>query len=243
MKKLPLISFLLLCVVSGSDALSRRALLVQQDVTAGGGSGDVVDSLRAWWKLDDGSGTTAVDNEGNTYPGTLEGSTLPTWTTGRIGSGALNFGNVDSSVNVGGTFLGTGDKTVSFWINPNSLAANGYVCGETKFYITLNVVGVINVSGDSGGNSASSAAFGVGASSWHFIAVTVTSAGTCNIYVNGALSGTANQATGTPSTSAFNFEWGNNINGNSVDAIMDDLRIYDRVLSAAEVDQIWDFYP
>lgn len=42
----------------------------------------------AWWKFDDGSGTSAVDASGNGHTGTLQNG--PSWTTGQIG-GAVNF--------------------------------------------------------------------------------------------------------------------------------------------------------
>jgi len=42
--------------------------------------------LVAWWKLDDGSGTTAFDSSGNGNDGVLEGD--PQWVDGQLG-GAL----------------------------------------------------------------------------------------------------------------------------------------------------------
>jgi len=238
-----IILHLALALVLAPLALAQDAFVTdEQAPKAPGGGGDITDSLRAWWKFDDGSGTTAVDNEGNTYPGTLEGSTIPTWTTGHI-DGGLDFPDTDSSVNFGGSLLGTGDKSVSCWINFDNLP--GAVCGvlaDSKFAMGVNSGGAVVVTGDGGVTTANGAA-SITTASWHFICATVTSAGTCNIYVNGALSGTANQATGTPSTSAFNFEAGSSVSAIGGDYKMDDVRIYDRILSAAEVDQIWDFFP
>jgi len=42
-----------------------------------------------WWELDDGIGTTATDSSGNGNTGTLEDST--TWVAGHIGTGAVEF--------------------------------------------------------------------------------------------------------------------------------------------------------
>ncbi len=44
--------------------------------------------LVGWWRLDEGSGTTAYDSSGNGRHGTLLGN--PQWVTGKIG-GALEF--------------------------------------------------------------------------------------------------------------------------------------------------------
>ncbi len=43
--------------------------------------------LVGWWRLDEGSGTTAVDSSGGGNDGTFSGS--PQWTTGKVG-GALS---------------------------------------------------------------------------------------------------------------------------------------------------------
>ena len=52
-------------------------------------------SLVAWWKLDDGSGTTAMDSSGNGNDGTVEGGAQ--WVAGQLG-GALQFNGSDADV-------------------------------------------------------------------------------------------------------------------------------------------------
>jgi len=47
-----------------------------------------ITGLTAEWKLDDGTGTSAVDSSGNGNTGTLTNG--PTWTAGNTG-GALSF--------------------------------------------------------------------------------------------------------------------------------------------------------
>ncbi|MBI3415695.1 MAG: hypothetical protein HY043_10335, partial [Verrucomicrobia bacterium] len=44
-----------------------------------------VPNLVGYWKLDDGSGLSAVDSSGNGNTGTLVNG--PTWTTGQFGGG------------------------------------------------------------------------------------------------------------------------------------------------------------
>jgi hypothetical protein len=44
--------------------------------------GDITTGLRAYYKFDEGSGTTAYDSSGNGNTGTLEGSPVPSWVGG-----------------------------------------------------------------------------------------------------------------------------------------------------------------
>ncbi len=70
----------------------------------------------AWYRLDDGSGTTAADASGNGLAGTLVNS--PTWTTGKSG-GALAFNGTSQYVNVPALNLNSNTVTMSGWIKRN----------------------------------------------------------------------------------------------------------------------------
>lgn len=77
-------------------------------------------SLVAHWKFDEGSGTAAADASNNGNTGTLQGAT---WSTGRIGAGALNFNGVDNRVSVpSGASIGNviNNFTLAFWASPRS---------------------------------------------------------------------------------------------------------------------------
>lgn len=50
---------------------------------------DYISNLIAWWKMDAGSGSTAIDSSGHNNTGTLTNS--PSWITGHIGPFALQF--------------------------------------------------------------------------------------------------------------------------------------------------------
>jgi hypothetical protein len=72
--------------------------------------------LVAHWRLDDGSGTTAVDSSGNGYDGTL--LLDPQWVAGKYG-GALEFAGINGQrVEMEGYegILGTQNRTVMAWI-------------------------------------------------------------------------------------------------------------------------------
>jgi len=62
-----------------------------------------------------------------------------------------------------------------------------------------------------------------------------------NFYVNGVLSGTPNQNSGTPEAGTTNLAIGNDTFANrSFDGTIDDVRIYNRVLSAQEVKRLYN---
>ncbi len=82
----------------------------------------------AYYKLDEGSGTTANDSSGNSYTGTLTNS--PVWGTGKYGSGvAMNGSQQYISVSDNANLRLSGDFTLSGWVRPQS---------ASKDYLLLN---------------------------------------------------------------------------------------------------------
>lgn len=75
--------------------------------------------LVGWWKFDEGSGIAARDYSGRGNTGTLSGTTLPTWVSGKLGKG-LSFDGSTAYVNVGNVsalgFERTNAFSVSEWI-------------------------------------------------------------------------------------------------------------------------------
>ena len=73
----------------------------------------------AYWKFDEGSGTTAADSYGNPVTGTLLGGT--SWATGRFGS-AVSFDGVDDTFSVPIASLDgmATNFTLAFWVMPRS---------------------------------------------------------------------------------------------------------------------------
>ncbi|MEA3225649.1 MAG: LamG-like jellyroll fold domain-containing protein, partial [Planctomycetota bacterium] len=91
----------LICLVSLVAVLSA----------AGTASADLV----AWWRFDDGSGTTAMDTSGNGNDGELNGGAE--WTDGQIGGG-IQFNGADSSVIAPHIPLNNQSFTIAMWVNP-----------------------------------------------------------------------------------------------------------------------------
>jgi len=80
------------------------------------------DYVNAYWKFDEGGGSTAHDSSGNGYDGTIYGAT---WTTGKIGN-ALDFDGVDDYIDLDQYaknklgFNKTDDLIVSFYFKSSS---------------------------------------------------------------------------------------------------------------------------
>ncbi len=74
--------------------------------------------LVGYWKLDEGSGNIAYDSSVFSNNGTLHGG--PTWTTGKIGN-ALSFDGVDDYVDCGNgkSLSGMSALTIETWVKPN----------------------------------------------------------------------------------------------------------------------------
>ena len=81
--------------------------------------------LVAYWKFDEGSGTTVADSSGNGNTGTLVNG--PLWTAGRVGN-ALFFDGIDDNVTVpDSTSLDLSSSfTLSAWVNPDRLRQSDF---------------------------------------------------------------------------------------------------------------------
>lgn len=205
-----------------------------------------VDGLVGWWKFDEGSGTsTTADSSGYGNNGTWNGTSTSRYAAGKVGqyAGYLN-GSSDyvSLPNSGGDKM-----SMSFWFNKNFSdyrrgAVKGGGDGIGQFIYLWNDVG--NVGIYLGGEVPTpsyhiTTTAGLVASTW-FHSVWTYDKSVLNIYINGininsinAVRATnfdaANIYFGLPYTAA---EW---FKGN-----VDDVRIYNRILSSTEVTALYN---
>jgi len=156
-------------------------------------------------------GTTAYDRSGNSRNGTLVGGA--TKTIGKVGQ-AISFDGVDDYVNMSASYNGV--KSVSFWIKPNT---------TTQSILELNGTDKITASGGT-------------------IAVAGFN-GDATVYVNGAVSSTITNdwkhvvVTTPTGLNATAFTLG--LSGGVYFAgKLDEVRLYNRVLSASEVKQLYN---
>jgi len=217
-------------------------------------TGDIATALAGWWPLDDGSGTSAVDFSGNGDTGTLVNT--PTWTTGQD-SGALTFNGTNQNVTVPdvAALQLSGSWTVSTWVNFSALPTSG------SFYALLTkgagsylnyTLRLSNISGVQtwGVLFSESAEYYQGAfaqlpvstGTWYLITgVWDSSTNNLYLYVNGALLAAPNTGANIPATgSGYPLAIGTGLSGNYLAGSLDDVRVYSRALSAADVRKLYN---
>ena len=197
-------------------------------------------SLVALWRLNDGSGTTAVDDSPNGNHGTLEGD--PQWVVGVL-DGALAFDGSDDYVDCGNdaVFDITEQITLAIWVyandmgngqhNPwlgkgdNTYAIKHQSGNNVEFFIYDSTWNSINyTTGLDGLNG-----------EWHHMAGTFDG-DEMVLYIDGAVADTL-ALSSTIGTATHNVTLGNNSQeaGRFFDGMLDDARIYNRALTQEEI--------
>ena len=137
----------------------------------------------------------------------------------------------------------TGDKSFIAWIKPYSFGENGFgrifENGKTNLSTGWTDDNLLFTS-DGAVSLIESAVSSIVLGLWQLAIVTRTSAGIANIYINGILSGSANQDSGTPVAGSTNIFVGNNSAGSATFyGLINQNRIEDSILTAQTVMQIY----
>jgi hypothetical protein len=202
---------------------------------------DLPSSLVGWWKLDEESGSTALDSTGNKHDGTLIQN--PVWTTGKIG-GALEFNGTSNFVRIPDhpalTFAVSQSYTLAAWVYvPQVMAGwHGIVCkgrqsGGGAMYYGIWI-------GDNGGvptwyyGTWPTWASVVAGPGWYHIVVTQNAeANTKIFYLNGEFdSKTAAQAGDAAGALLLGSD---QEPGDSFAGKVDDVQLYNRAVTAQQV--------
>jgi len=206
---------------------------------------------QGWWKLDEGSGSTAIDSSTNSNNGTEQGS--PTYSSGQIGPYSLVLSSSSSQyidIHNSSSLQITGDLTISFWLkitndgNFHGIVSKGNL---NEYEVGADFRnGLTNLSWRSTNNPSSAnnnwTGFFSGYTDNTWVFVTVVVSGTnATAYKNGVPFGTL--AIGTRSSSTNDVLLGARPApvGYYLDGSLDDVRIYNSALSAAEVSQLYAY--
>jgi len=201
-----------------------------------------VTGLVGYWNLDQGSGSIANDSSGYNNHGTIYGAS---WTSGKV-NGGLNFDGFNDYVNCGNnaTLDPTKEATIAAWVNFKKLPSTAghimAVAGRSyngadldmqaepdnkfKFYI------------GSGAPNVAISNTVAQADKWYHVVGTYQANSNIKIYVNGTLDGTTSIGIArvhNPGTFCFGASsyWG----GRFFNGTIDEVKIYNRALSAEEV--------
>jgi len=191
-------------------------------------------ALIGWWKFDEGSGNTAADSSSAGNNGTINGGA--TWVAGFRG-GAIDFDGASGYVGTGKSLLNSlADFTMAGWVKSrnatasriglfgqNDLVEMGFMSGSFEIWTTA--AGTVNAPW--GFNNLDE---------WHHLAA-VDSGSSMILYIDGVSVRTGAGGTHTTSTFFFNIGGGGvwDGTGNWFSGQIDDVRLYKRALTAAEV--------
>jgi hypothetical protein len=198
------------------------------------------------WKMDEGGGQTTADATANGVTGELVNG--PVWASGKLGN-AIDFDGSNDRVNLGNpTHLRlTGAMTLSAWVWIDSFAGNGRIVnkqggsgqrgwslnieqgGFASFQIASNSSTLVLINGTA-----------LPTRQWVHLAGTYEPGVAIKLYVNGALNATrTSNVPASQHNSTLNVAIGNRpVGGTPFNGVIDDVRIYDRPLTAAEVQQL-----
>jgi len=213
------------------------------------GTGRLDSGLAGYWKLDDGSGTSATDSSTNGNTGTLTNG--PTWTTGQVG-GALDFDGSNDYVTMGDQSVHEGMAAMSLagWIKMDNLpAANYFVISKSsgigQYRLAISSAGIptfVVATNNNAWYSAGTTANGATAlttSTWIHLLGTYDGQ-YVRLYVNGVLAGTGSQAiSGAIVSNTSEFRLSYDTYGNYFNGQIDEVRIYNRALSESEVSDLY----
>jgi len=235
---------------SGNTIVTRylRGLAIDEpwqrgELTFVGESGPT-SGLRGWWKMNEGTGTTAADSSGNGNTGTLTGG--PTWSSG-IASNAVVLDGVNDYVNVGDSATLENNATFTFaaWINPDQFfsSRDNYLMHKEKVlrwgFLSATsrqpTVDIGSGSGNPGWQGASTSSTQINSNEWTHLSVTYTNS-TVKFYVNGLLT---DSITKTYTMGSNNKAYSLSTATQAFDGKLDDVRYYNRALSDSEVSQVY----
>jgi len=221
------------------------------------------DGLVGYWKMDEGVGTTILDFSGNSNTATLGmGDSAPGWSTGKYGVGTSFDGSNDYATIPSSTTWNFSDMTVSSWIyvtagqntgNTNIVRKDNVNEGGTRYIFALLSSSTSNNDKPNFGvydngisnNAKSPTALTTG---WHHIVGTRNAGTSIKLYVDGQLvdnvadptsgvqGGTTNLTLGGVKNSVFPLS-------EKFTGKLDEVRIYNRALSPAEVKQLYEWAP
>lgn len=155
---------------------------------------------------------------------------------------SLNFTGSTDKVNLGTDFIGTGDITVTGWLNPRTLggSSTGRIIDNGRFILDIRGGPRLGLRSEAVTAAQSGLATALVFNVWQHFSATRTSAGLVNFKINDVASGGANQSSGTPVAATTNLTIANQAaDSRQFDGKIDALLIFNRILTASELSAIY----
>ncbi|MCG8007859.1 MAG: Ig-like domain-containing protein [Candidatus Thiodiazotropha lotti] len=209
-----------------------------------GGTLDIVTGLVGHYSFDEGGGGTALDSSVSGNHGTLVGG--PAYTTGQVGSNALNFNGDFDRVEIpdnAATNFGIGDFTVAFWFNSTQSGTTARLAGDMDggdgyvFYTTGG--GDITFQVTSGIDSVALTTGGLFDGNWHHVVGTVSGSDWL-LYVDNILADAINNPFVGNIDNVNTLRIGaSSASHNEYDGLIDEVRLYDRTFTSGDVTELF----
>lgn len=217
----------------------------------------VLNGLRGWWRLDEGTGLIANDATGSNNSGILTNS--PTWTSGYLDqSVALNGSSafIDLTGKASSfTFLSNASFSVAAWVRFNTTTAStteGPILSITNTATDNRLLHLIRRRTNDASNASkicmdffNNAVYTANTVTdfrWHHVVGTFSTdngtVGTQSIYLDGILEGTRASAPALAMSSVTSMYIGR-YDTMYTNENINDVRVYDRAISAAEVSSLY----
>ena len=229
-----------------SGVLSNGLQLTFEVPPCPDGDGQCQTGLLGYWAFDEASGATANDSSGNLNTGTIEGNAI-SWANGIFGN-ALNFENQTQVVISNSPSLNPFSAiTISTWLKADHWGAASYNprilekgTSENQYALLSTSSGQLEflLSGVSNGVLVANAP---SPRSWHQVAGAFDGS-SMTLYVDGQVAA-QQTASGVLAMTSDSLVLGNKPSGsasNMFNGVLDDVRIYGRALSAAEIAQMYN---
>lgn len=155
---------------------------------------------------------------------------------------AITFDGANSKVAISTDFIGTGPISIVAWANPTSAGEGsvGRIIDNGRLIVRCGGSTTIVFASD-GSATTSAAANTFPLSTWTCIGITRNSSGTANFYINGAASGTADQASGTPAAGITALTLGNNAaQGATFSGKIGPIYVFSSVLTEIQIRDLYE---
>jgi hypothetical protein len=237
------VSWNTISAVNGTHQVTARARdtggnLTTSPNTAVTVNNTIISGLVAAYSFNEQSGTTVLDSSGNQNNGSISGATR---VAGKYGNG-LSFNGTSALVTItnSASFNLTTGMTVEAWVN--SASNTGWRCVITKETTGDNIWAIYGSGGSAtpgfwgvvNGSTYSATGTVLTLNTWTHLAATFDGT-TIQFYKNGALAGSRAAPGALPITPNSLFIGGNSVFGEYFSGVIDEVRIYNRALAAAEI--------